>query len=324
MNQTVRRIAAVPERSDFRTDVEAGLSGRCKSLPCKYFYDAIGTVLFDRICELEAYYPTRTEMSIMQRHAGEMAWLIGPRARLVELGSGSSMKTRILLDRLGDLESYVPVDIAPEYLERSSQELARDYPSLRVTPVIADYTQPFALPKDDRSARTVAYFPGSTIGNLTPPDARQFLETVAGLCQGGGGLLIGVDLKKDRPTLEAAYNDPEGVTAAFNLNLLVRINRELEGTFDLARFRHHAFYDEREGRIVMQLVSEIAQTVRVGETRFRFDEGEPITTEYSYKYGAEEFAQLAKGAGFVQLRVWTDEARRFSVQYFGVERRRKT
>jgi dimethylhistidine N-methyltransferase len=319
---TLRKVVPTPVR-DFRNDVMAGLGGSPKSLPCKYFYDAAGADLFDRICELDEYYPTRTEIGILQNHAREMAWLIGPRARLVELGSGSSTKTRILLDELHDLDAYVPVDISPEYLERATRELRRDYPTLRVVPVVADYTQPFDLPKGERTSRTVAFFPGSTIGNLEPDDARDFLRVVAGLCQGGGGLLIGVDLKKDRRVLEAAYDDAKGVTAAFNLNLLVRINRELGGDFDLDAFRHRAFYDEEEGRIEMQLVSTRRQSVRVGTSVFRFEQGEPISTEYSYKYDPGEFAELARSAGFTCVRIWTDDERRFGVQYFGVERRKK-
>jgi len=322
MIQTVRKLRATPAH-DFRIDVLAGLGASPKSLPCKYFYDAVGTQLFDRICELREYYPTRTEIGILQQHAREMAWLIGPRARLVELGSGNSTKTRILLDQLPDLDAYVPVDISPEYLARATRELVRDYPALRVAPVVADYTEPFDLPKTERVARTVAFFPGSTIGNLEPDDARDFLGVVAGLCQGSGGLLIGVDLKKDRNMLEAAYDDDEGVTAAFNSNILARINRELEGRFDLAAFRHRAFYDEAEGRIEMQLVSLRPQSVQVGASVFRFDEGETITTEYSYKYDVGEFAALAKSAGFTCVRIWTDERRLFSVQYFAVERRKK-
>jgi dimethylhistidine N-methyltransferase len=322
MIQTVRKLRATPVH-DFRTDVLTGLGGSPKSLPCKYFYDAAGAELFDRICDVDAYYPTRTEIGILRRHAREMAWLIGPRARLVELGSGSSTKTRILLDELPDLEAYVPVDISPEYLARATRELAVDYPGLPVTPVVADYTEPFDLPKGDRGARTVAFFPGSTIGNLEPDQARDFLRVVAGLCERGGGLLIGVDLKKEAQMLEAAYDDDDGVTAAFNLNLLTRINRELDGTFDLTAFRHRAFYDEAEGRIEMQLVSLRRQAVRVGASVFRFDEGEPITTEYSYKYDPGEFAELARSAGFTCVRIWTDDRRLFSVQYFGVERRKK-
>ncbi|HEX9296090.1 MAG TPA: L-histidine N(alpha)-methyltransferase, partial [Polyangiaceae bacterium] len=299
----------------FESDVLAGLGRHPKSLPCKYFYDAAGAELFDRICELEVYYPTRTELAIMRSHVREMAKLIGGRARLVELGSGSSSKTRILLDHLVDLEAYVPVDISPEYLARAAKGLARDYPGLNVAPVRADYSRPFELPKTERTTRTIVYFPGSTIGNFQPAEAKQFLKVIAALCRKNGALLIGVDLKKDARVLDAAYDDPEGVTAAFNLNLLVRINRELEGNFDLQRFRHRAFYDAAHGRIEMQLVSSSCQTVTVAGSKFPFEAGEAITTEYSYKYELREFAQLALSAGLVVQRLWTDEKQLFSVQY---------
>jgi dimethylhistidine N-methyltransferase len=255
----------------------------------------------------------------MKAHVGEMASLVGRRARLVELGSGSSTKTRILLDRLADLEAYVPVDISAEYLARSAARLARDYPRLSILPVSADYSQPFDLPRVPLAARTIVYFPGSTIGNLVPADARRFLKLTAGIAGQRGGLLIGVDLKKDPEILNLAYNDPEGVTAAFNANLLVRINRELGADFDLARFRHRAFYDAAEGRIEMQLVSTARQIVRVGPAAFSFAEGEPISTEYSYKYDVGEFERLARSAGYQLRRAWTDEARLFSVQYYVVD-----
>jgi dimethylhistidine N-methyltransferase len=317
MSQTAP-LAALPTDA-FLDDVLAGLGGRPKSLPCKYFYDERGSELFAQICELAAYYPTRTELRIMQCHAGEMAALIGPRARLVELGSGNSSKTRVLLDRLARPEAYVPVDISAEYLTRSASALARDYPHVPILPVSADYSRPFDLPRLARAARTVVYFPGSTIGNLVPTEARRFLQVVARVAGPGGGLLIGVDLKKDPRILHAAYNDPEGVTAAFNLNLLVRINRELGGDFDLGRFRHDAFYDQRHGRIEMQLVSTARQIVRVARTSHAFDEGEAITTEYSYKYGLGEFERLASRAGFALRRAWTDEEELFSVQYYAVD-----
>jgi dimethylhistidine N-methyltransferase len=320
MTQTAAPLSASPT-SAFQVDVETGLGSHPKSLPCKYFYDQAGSELFARICELGVYYPTRTELSIMQRHAEEMASLVGRSARLVELGSGSSTKTRILLDRLPNLEAYVPVDISADYLARAAAGLAKDYPHVPVLPVAADYSRPFELPLAGRAARTVVYFPGSTIGNLLPSEARRFLKVVARLAGPRGGLLIGVDLKKDPRILHAAYNDPEGVTAAFNLNLLVRINRELGGDFDVARFRHHAFYDADHGRIEMQLVSLARQIVRVGRARFSFAESEPISTEYSYKYDVGEFEKLAGSAGFVPRRVWTDEHRLFSVQYYAVDRR---
>jgi dimethylhistidine N-methyltransferase len=317
MTQTAAPFAAAP-KSAFQADVEDGLGTQPKSLPCKYFYDEAGSELFARICELGVYYPTRTELRIMQTHAEAMTSLIGRRARLVELGSGNSTKTRILLDRLPALEAYVPVDISGEYLARSASALTKDYPNIPIVPVAADYSRPFELPRTGASTRTVVYFPGSTIGNLLPSEARQFLKVVARLAGPRGGLLIGVDLKKDPRILHAAYNDPEGVTAAFNLNLLSRINRELGGDFDLRRFRHEAFYDPRHGRIEMQLVSLARQIVRVGRSRFPFAEGEPITTEYSYKYDLGEFEKVAAPAGFVPRRVWTDEQRLFSVQYYAM------
>jgi dimethylhistidine N-methyltransferase len=320
MTQTAAPLAAPPTNA-FQADVQAGLGSQPKSLPCKYFYDERGSELFARICELGVYYPTRTELHIMQRHAEEMTSLIGRRARLVELGSGSSTKTRILLDRLPNLEAYVPVDISAEYLGRAAESLAADYPHIPILPVAADYSRPFELPLAGRATRTVVYFPGSTIGNLLPAEARRFLKVVARLAGPRGGLLIGVDLKKDPRILHAAYNDPEEVTAAFNLNLLARINRELGGDFDLGRFRHRAFYDAAHGRIEMQLVSLARQIVRAGRSCFSFAEGEPITTEYSYKYDLGEFEKLAAPAGFVPRRVWTDEHRLFSVQYYAVDPR---
>ncbi|HKQ68734.1 MAG TPA: L-histidine N(alpha)-methyltransferase [Polyangiaceae bacterium] len=310
--------ALPPIESEFLRDVVTGLALRPKRLPCKYFYDRRGAYLFDSICELDAYYPTRTELAIMRAHAAEMAALVGPRARLVELGSGSSLKTRLLLDRLPDLAAYVPVDISRPYLTRSARALFREYPHLTIQPVCADYSRPFALPDAESSARTVVYFPGSTIGNFHPHEAQAFLAMVAGLCKGEGGLVIGVDLQKDTSIIERAYNDEEGVTAAFNLNILTRINRELGGDFDLERFAHRAVYDARGGRIEMRLVSAEPQVVRVGRARFAFDRLEPIVTEYSYKYAVPAFAKLAAGAGFSLERVWLDERRLFSVQYYAL------
>ncbi len=307
-------LPATPLAS-FRRDVLTGLGRKPKSLPCKYFYDARGAELFDRITELDAYYPTRTEIAIMRGHASEMASLVGRQARIVELGSGSSTKTRILLDHVADLDAYVPVDISLDYLAPAARALTRDYPGMRILPVCADYSRPFDLPARNPSVRTTVYFPGSTIGNFQPAEARQFLEVVAGLCAQRDSLLIGVDLKKDHRLLEAAYNDEAGVTAAFNMNLLTRINREVGADFDLSRFRHRAFYDAREGRIEMQLISTRRQIVQAADATIDFLEGEAISTEYSYKYTVDEFQKLASSAGFVPARVWTDEHRLFSVHY---------
>jgi dimethylhistidine N-methyltransferase len=304
-----------PARDDFRAEVLRGLRQARKQIPCKYFYDQRGSQLFDRICELPEYYPTRTELGIMSRHAGEMAEAMGPRCRIVEYGSGSSTKTHVLLAHAQDPHSYVPLDISREHLLEAAARLAARFPGLNIQPVCADYTSPFTLPDGDGAARTIIYFPGSTIGNFEPHDARAFLQAAADRAGAGGGLLIGVDLKKDPATLHAAYNDAEGVTAAFNLNLLARINRELEADFDLDQFAHYAFYNPRPGSIEMHLVSRREQTVSVGAERIDFREGEAIFTESSHKYTLDQFASLASSSGWNVERVWTDEGRMFSVQY---------
>lgn len=302
--------------ADFYTEVLFGLRQTPKSLPCKFFYDERGSRLFDQICDLPEYYPTRTEMGIMQAHVAEMTARFGPDCRLVEYGSGSSLKTRILLDHAPHLAAYVPVDISREHLRRSAQALRGIYPALEVLDVCADYTQEFSLPSCRQSIQsTVVYFPGSTIGNFPPSEATDFLARIAALCGKNGGLLIGVDLKKDRQTLEAAYNDAQGVTAAFNLNLLARINRELDGNFALDQWEHRAFYNAVEGRIEMHLVSSRDQPVRIGNAAICFDRGETIHTESSYKYSLDGFAALAKSAGWQVENVWTDPKRLFSVQY---------
>lgn len=305
-----------PDIRTFYADVVAGLGAASKSLPCKYFYDAYGSKLFDEICELDEYYPTRTELGIMNDWVDEIGALLGDGFRIVEYGSGSSLKTRILLERLSGLTAYVPVDISREHLLQSVDTLATDYPHVPIVPVCADYTHSFDLPASDD--RTVVYFPGSTIGNFHPSEAREFLRRIAGQCGNGGGLLIGVDLKKDAQVLHDAYNDARGVTAAFNFNLLTRINNELGGDFLMNYFAHQAFYNVFDGRIEMHLASTVKQTVRVGGAIFTFDEGETIHTECSYKYTVDEFAELARSAGFEQVSVWTDENRLFSVQYLTV------
>jgi dimethylhistidine N-methyltransferase len=300
-------------------EVLAGLSRPHRQLPCKYFYDERGSRLFDEICELEEYYLTRCELAILRRHAGEMAGRIGPGCALIEYGSGSSLKTRLLLDRLERPAAYVPVDISGEHLLHSARQLARAYPGLEVAPVCADFTRPFTLPTlRGAPRRRVVYFSGSTVGNFGPAEATALLAGIARLCGPGGGLLIGVDLKKGRAILGPAYDDARGVTAAFNLNLLARINRELGADFDLSRFRHHAFYNEGAGRIEMHLVSLAAQTVHVGGAAFELAEGETICTEYSYKYGLDEFRDLAARAGLALEQVWTDQKGLFSVQYLNV------
>jgi dimethylhistidine N-methyltransferase len=305
-----------PKSDGFCNEVLRGLRQQQKEIPSKYFYDERGSRLFDRICELEDYYPTRTETAIMREHVAEMIELLGPSCLLIEYGSGSSTKARILLDHLREPAAYVPVDISCEHLLRMAADLRQVYPGLRVLPVCADYTAHFELPdRDGAVARSAVYFPGSTVGNFHPEQARGFLRHVAEVAGPGGALLIGVDLKKDPRILETAYNDREGVTAAFNLNVLARINRELGAEFDLDAFRHHAFYNEDHGRIEMHLVSLRAQTVHVGDVAIAFREGETIFTESSYKYDRDEFARLVEHAGWSVERVWTDAHGLFSVQY---------
>ncbi|MEO7715318.1 MAG: L-histidine N(alpha)-methyltransferase [Capsulimonas sp.] len=305
----------------FAEEIMSGLRQDVKTLPCKYFYDERGSQLFDLICELPEYYPTRTEMGILRAHIGEMAALLGAGCRLVEYGSGRSLKTRILLDNAPDLASYVPIDISREHLYNSARALCKRYPDLEVLPVCADYTQDFSLPCGSRAiTQSVVYFPGSTIGNFTPKQAIQFLRQIADLCGRGGGLLIGVDMKKAPQILELAYNDAQGVTAAFNLNLLARINRELDADFDLTKWEHFACYNPLQSRIEMHLVSLCDQQVSVGGARIEFAKDEMIHTESSYKYGLNEFEALARKAGWQVAQVWMDPERLFSVQYLTVAR----
>ncbi|MFO0881609.1 MAG: L-histidine N(alpha)-methyltransferase [Gemmataceae bacterium] len=303
----------------FLRDVHAGLSRTSKTLPCKYFYDARGSALFDQICELPEYYPTRTELAILRNHVGEITRHLGRDCTLIEYGSGSSLKTRLLLAQLSG-GVYHPVDISREHLLASARTLAAEFPTLLVDPICADFTRPFTVPHRPKTGRKVVYFSGSTIGNFPRPEALRLLHQISEQIAPGGGLLIGVDLRKDRATLEAAYNDAAGVTAAFNLNLLVRINRELSGTFDLDRFRHRAVYHEAAGRIEMYLISLDDQVVEVDGEEFAFEAGERICTEYSCKYTREEFAEMLREAGLEVRQVWTDPQQLFSVQYASLTR----
>jgi len=297
-------------------EVLGGLKKPNKELPSKYFYDERGAHLFERICALEEYYIPRTEASIMEAHIQEMAELIGPRVLLIEYGSGNCEKVRVLLEHLHRPAAYIPIDISREQLLHVTQELASDYPELQVLLVCADYISSFELPVPKRpSDRIVVYFPGSTIGNFDPIPAKHFLEHVASVCGSGGALLIGIDLKKDPAVLHSAYNDKEGITAAFNLNLLERINRELGCDFQLEWFQHYAFYNPWESRVEMHLVSQRDQAVHLNGETFSFAKGESIWTESSYKYNLDEFEQMAAAAGFKVERVWLDERQWFSVQY---------
>jgi dimethylhistidine N-methyltransferase len=307
--------AAQPTRSDtFLADVLDGLGRRQKEVPAKYFYDAAGSRLFDRITQLDEYYLTRTELGIMRQDAGRMAARCGPQCLLVELGAGSLVKVRLLLERLHRPAGYVPVDVSGNHLQAAAAALVRDHPNLAVLPLCADFTQDFPLP-NVAAARRVVYFPGSTIGNFDPTKADELLRRMARLVGRGGGLLLGVDLQKDPRVIEAAYNDRRGVTAAFNRNLLVRINRELAADFDLHAFRHRAFYNGARSRIEMHLVSQSDQQVRIGDAEIRFRKGETIHTENSYKYNLAELNRRAARRGLRTDNVWTDERNYFAVLY---------
>jgi L-histidine N-alpha-methyltransferase len=296
-------------------DVLEGLRKSPKELSPVWFYDDLGSFLFDSICELPEYYVTRTEMGIMQMHAAEMAQHIGPSAALIEFGSGTSLKTRLLLDVLDRPASYVPVDIAREHLLDAAGDLARDYPALQVHPVCADFTQPFELPKRTATAqRRVVYFPGSTLGNFAHDEARNLLVRIRKLIGRDGALLIGIDLRKDPEVLKRAYDDSAGVTAEFNLNALRHINRELGSNFDLNGFEHCAVWVEDESRIEMHLVSKRDQVVNVRGERISIGRGEHLRTEYCHKYTLERFADLAASADLAVARVWIDAEKKFSVQ----------
>jgi len=300
-------------------DIVAGLSLQQKHISPKYFYDERGSALFDQICNLPEYYLTRTELAIMEAHLPEMAQLIGPQASVIEFGSGSSIKVRLVLEHLIRPAAYVPVDISGDYLQKMAGDLAADYPGLEVLPIYADFTQPFDLPNPRVvPLKNLVFFPGSTIGNFTKPEATSLLKVMRQEARAGGALLIGVDIKKDREIIEAAYNDSRGITAQFNLNILRRLNRELGANFHLDSFEHRAVYDEINGRIEMRLVSRKPQRVRIGDHTIDLSRHEYIITEYSHKYSLEEFCGMAQSAGFQRERVWLDSEALFSVQYFTV------
>jgi len=298
-----------------QAELLGGLRKSPKQLSPMWFYDEFGSQLFERICRLPEYYLTRTELGIMHRHADDMARHIGPGAALIEPGAGSSEKTRLLLDRLQSPSSYVPIDISRDFLLQSAKALARDYPSLRIVPVCADFTEPFELPVQVSWAqRRVVYFPGSTIGNFEPEAAQRMLDTMRSIIGRQGAILIGIDLKKDPDVLFHAYNDAEGVTAQFNLNALRHINRKLGADFDLTGFEHRALWAEEHGRIEMHLISRRDQRVRIGTQEIEFRRGEYLRTEYSHKYTREGIAAMARAAELTVAHVWMDEKQWFSVQ----------
>jgi dimethylhistidine N-methyltransferase len=319
VNQENTSLTATAAKENFREEVLAGLSQSPRRLPYKFFYDERGAQLFQQICDQPEYYVTRTEIEILRLHGTEMAKALGPQVELIGLGTGAGTKTRILLEELHNPAVYVPIDISKEQLEKSSARFREMFPALQVLPVCADYLEPFELPLPRHlSSRSVIYFPGSTIGNFEPEAAGEFLARMVELAGDGGGLLIGVDLQKDRDVLEHAYNDDAGVTAQFNKNLFARINRELGADFDLNRWQHHAIYNSTEGRIEIYLISDNEQTVHIGDREFHFRAGEEILTEYSYKHTVGGFIELAHQAGFHFEQVWTDAARWFGVFYFTV------
>jgi dimethylhistidine N-methyltransferase len=303
-----------PPLSDFRAEILAGLNNRQKCIAPKYFYDAEGSRLFDRICELPEYYLTRTEIGLLEYYGEQIAGAIGPDAVLFELGSGSSRKIRLLLEALWPT-SYVPIDISKNHLFDAAQALARDYPWLEIHAICADYAAIWNAPSCLQGKRRVAFFPGSSIGNLTAGEARGLLERVARLVGKGGGLLIGVDLIKEIDVLEAAYNDRQKVTEAFNKNLLVRINRELRADFQVDRFEHRAFYNREFDRIEMHLISREEQRVRIADQSVRLEAGESIHTENSHKYSIQGFHRLAQQTGFRPDKVWVDPEGLFSIHY---------
>jgi len=299
----------------FRRDMIQGLSAPQKQTKAKYLYDERGAALFEEICELEEYYPTRTEIALLRDRAADIAASIGEGATVIEYGSGATVKVRILLDALEAPAAYVPVDISREQLQANARQLAADYPGLAVVPICADYTRPLPLPAELAADNRLAFFPGSTIGNLMPDEAVAFLAAAARTVGAGGSLLIGVDLRKAEPVLTAAYNDREGVTAAFNLNLLARANREIGADFDLDGFRHQAIYDAGLGRIEMRLYSRRPQIVSIGDSEHGFAEGEYILTEVSHKYSIEGFQALAARAGWHPKSSWTDPRDWFSLHH---------
>jgi dimethylhistidine N-methyltransferase len=320
MTGAIRSVVTEDSEESFNTndleEILEGLSHDPKKISPKFFYDQNGSRLFEAICELPEYYPTRTEIAIMRKHVDEMAEAIGPLPHVIEFGIGSGLKTKLLLEALDQPVAFAPVDISAEHLADTVEALANDFPGIEMLPVPADFTRPFPLPQPSRAAdRNLVYFPGSTIGNFEPAAALDLLRVIHHEAGPGGGLLIGVDLKKDRDTLERAYNDRAGVTAQFNLNMLHRLNREFGSDFTVDAFRHHAFYNEQEGRIEMHLVSMKEQTVTLAGREFQIARDEHIVTEYSHKYALHDFRDMAARSEFTVEQVWTDPRRWFSIQY---------
>ncbi len=304
-----------PDTTELEQIVD-GLSGSQKQISPKYFYDERGSQLFDEITQLPEYYLTNTELAIMRDNIDAMSELVGKQASLIEFGSGSSLKTRVLLEHLSELAAYVPVDISREHLHASADEIRERFPHIEVLPVVADFTQPFALPTPIvMPIRNIVYFPGSTIGNFEHEIAMALLRVMHQEAGKGGALLIGVDLQKDPTIIENAYNDSAGITAEFNLNMLQHLNRDYGANFDVDEFVHRANYDPSKGRVVIELVSQADQSFEIGDARFNIADGEAILTEYSHKYTLDGFAEMANEAGFVVEKIWMDAEKLFSVQF---------
>ena len=318
-SQAALRKAAEMPASALADEIIAGLTAKPKRIPPKYFYDETGAQLFEAITATPEYYPTRCEIAILRDRAGEIARFIPTGAAVVEFGSGSSRKARLLMAAAPAIAAYVPVDLSSQMLIREAQELRRDRPGLTVLPLDADFTLPFSLPPEVTQLPRAGFFPGSTIGNFEPHEACAFLRHAGRMLGSGAALIIGVDLVKDAGILNAAYNDAAGITARFNLNLLARINRELNANFDLASFSHHAFYNSERHRIEMHLASNKRQKVKVAGRVIEFRSGETIHTENSYKYTLESFSALARGSGWSPLAVWTDAGANFSVHALSFE-----
>lgn len=306
-----------PQQADFQEDIIQGLSAAEPYILSKYFYDEVGSRLFEKICKTQEYYPTRTEVSIIRNNIDDLVKNLGKECWLIEPGSGDSHKVRILLDALQPI-AYLPIDISRRYLQDEAKKLAAEFTWLNVHAICADFTSKLQLPYAVRSENRVAFFPGSTIGNFLPEQAQSVLNEIKMMLGEQGGLLIGVDLIKDKAILNAAYNDKNGFTAQFNKNLLSRINRDLSADFNLDQFEHHAFYNEEKNRIEMHLVSLQQQQVHVAAEVFTFNKGQSILTEYSHKYSVKSFQALALKAGFKTLKTWVDDAGLFSVHYLRI------
>jgi dimethylhistidine N-methyltransferase len=305
-----------PPADDFRQAVLGGLAATPKRLPSRFIYDERGSHLFEAILEVPEYYIPRVEFALLRAHGADFAALAGPRAYVVDYGSGSGRKARLLLDALEDPAVYAPIDISREHLLGAADGLAADYPTLDVHAICADFLRPFTLPAPRAAAvgRRLGFFPGATIGNMTPDQRAHFLATARAMLA-GGGFIVGIDLKKDPVVLRAAYNDAKGASAAFNTNILVRANGELGADFDLRAFRHRAEYDAGQGRMEIGIESLRPQTVHIGDAALKFGAGEVIITQYAYKFTVDEFEAAAKGAGFLPREVWTDADRMFSIHF---------